>query len=316
LPSLNRFVSGAQAWKRTLDCHVLGRTVARPQRHAGGCHAWPESIRDLRSGLAATHPLRRSPGPAQAIGFRHPLCVRDRPFLTAEWLNVAAVTFAADEEQLRPYLPTGATIDTLEGSPRVSLVAFEFRRTRVGGLAIPRHIAFPEINLRFYVRHRDERAVVFVREFVPRRAIATVAQVLYNEPYQRVPMSCGAEPTEDGGVQVWHRFGAGSALTITGSAEAAVPDAGSAAHWLTDHSLGVGRRRDGTTLLYNVAHPTWALREVNDLALDVEFSALYGRQWAWLGDATPSHLSLAVGSPITVSRPIPAERNERPLRGG
>src|SRR3954452_2144633 len=215
--------------------------------------------------------------------------MRDRPFLTAEWLNVAAVTFAADEEQLRPYLPHGATIDTLEGSPRVSLVAFEFQRTRVRGLAIPGHIAFPEINLRFYVRFGGERGVVFIRELVPRRAIATVARVLYNEPYQRVPMKCGLQ-REGGGVIVWHRFGSGSSLRLQGAADASVPEVGSAAHWLTDHSLGVGRRRDGTTLLYTVTHPTWALREVTEVALDVDFGAVYGPEWAWLRDATPSHL--------------------------
>ena len=216
---------------------------------------------------------------------------------------MAVITFAADEDQLRPYLPRDVTIDTLEGSPRVSLVAFEFRRTRVGGLPIPRHIAFPEINLRFYVRHRGERGVVFIRELVPRWAIATVARVLYNEPYQRLPMRCGSQPAADGGVQVWHRFGRGNSLSLKGAADAAIPEAGSAAHWLTDHSLGVGRRRDGATLLYDVAHPAWALREVDDLALEVDFGALYGPQWACLQDATPSHLSLAVGSPITVSRP-------------
>ncbi|HEY6886258.1 MAG TPA: DUF2071 domain-containing protein [Solirubrobacter sp.] len=232
--------------------------------------------------------------------------MRNRPFLTAEWLNVAAITYAADEQRLRPYLPRGATIDMLEGAPRVSLVAFEFRRTRVAGVAIPRHVAFPEINLRFYVRHGGERAVVFIRELVPRRAIAAVARRLYNEPYQCVPMRCGAQPAENGGLLVWHRFGRGSFLRLNGAAAAAVPEAGSAAHWLTDHSLGGGRPRDGTTLLYNVAHPTWALREVEDLALDVDFGGLYGPRWAWLQNATPSHLSLAVGSPITVSRPLPA----------
>jgi len=233
--------------------------------------------------------------------------VSHRPFLTAEWLNVAAVTFAAGEELLRPYLPRGAAIDELEGSPRVSLVAFEFRRTRVRGLAIPGHIAFPEINLRFYVRYGGERGVVFIRELVPRRAIATIARRLYNEPYQCVPMRCGAEPTEDGGVEVWHRFGRGSRLTMRGAADTTVPEPGSAAHWLTHHSLGVGRRRDGTTLLYHVAHPTWALREVGDVALDVDFAALYGPQWTWLREATPSHLSLAVGSSITVSPAQPTE---------
>ena len=224
-----------------------------------------------------------------------------RPFLTARWLNVAAITYAIEEERLLPFLPGGATIDTLEGSPRVSLVAFEFQRTRVRGVAIPGHIDFPEINLRFYVRHGGERGVVFIRELVPRRAIATIARRLYNEPYQRIPMACGADATS-----VWHRFGGGSSLTVRAAVEATVPEEGSAAHWLTDHSLGVGRRSDGRTMLYTVRHPTWALREVTDVDLQVDFGAVYGPEWAWLGDAEPSHLSLAVGSEITVSPPVPA----------
>ncbi len=122
-----------------------------------------------------------------------------RPFLTARWLNVAAITFAIEEERLRRYLPGGATIDTLEGSPRVSLVAFEFQRTRVRGMAIPGHIDFPEINLRFYVRHGGERGVVFIRELVPRRAIATIARLLSTTsptsgsrwPAARTPPACG-----------------------------------------------------------------------------------------------------------------------------
>jgi uncharacterized protein YqjF (DUF2071 family) len=219
------------------------------------------------------------------------------PFLTAEWLNVAAVTYAIEPERLGPYLPAGASIDTLEGSPRVSLVAFEFRRTRVRGLAIPGHIDFPEINLRFYVRHGGERGVVFIRELVPRRAIATIARLFYNEPYRRIPMACGADVT-----RVWHRFG-GSSLTVHAAPEARVPEVGSAAHWLTDHSLGVGRRRDGRTMLYTVRHPTWALREVTAVDLRVDFGALYGPEWAWLGAAEPSHRSLAVGSAVSVSSP-------------
>ena len=59
-------------------------------------------------------------------------------------------------------------------------------------------------------------------------------------------------------------------------------------------------------MLYTVRHPTWALREVSDVDLQVDFGAVYGPEWAWLGDAEPSHLSLAVGSEITVSPPVPA----------
>jgi uncharacterized protein len=93
---------------------------------------------------------------------------------------------------------------------------------------------------------------------------------------------------------------------VKGAADAVVPEPGTAPHWLTDHSLGVGRNRDGSTALYNVTHPTWALREVVDVALEVDFAAVYGPEWAWLRDATPSHLSLAVGSQVSVSRPLRA----------
>jgi len=42
------------------------------------------------------------------------------------------------------------------------------------------------------------------------------------------------------------------------------------------------------------------------VTFDVDFAALYGSEWAWLADATPSHLSLATGSAVRVSRPVDA----------
>jgi uncharacterized protein YqjF (DUF2071 family) len=100
-----------------------------------------------------------------------------RPFLTAQWANVAAVTFAVEPERLLAHLPAGAEIDELEGAARVSLVAFEFRDTRLLGAKLPRHVNFPEINLRFYIRYGGQRGVVFIRELVPRAAIASVARL-------------------------------------------------------------------------------------------------------------------------------------------
>ena len=230
---------------------------------------------------------------------------RGAPFLTAEWRDVAGVTYACPPELLAPHVPPGAEIDTLEGEARVSLVAFEFHRTRVLGLPIPGHIRFPEINLRFYVRYEGERAVVFLRELVPLPAVATVARLGYNEPYVRTPMSC--ETTRDAdAVTVTHRFAKGSSLSVSASAHATPPEPDSAARWLTDHALGVGRRRDGAVLIYHVTHPLWALHDVSATRLDVDFATVYGPEWAWLADATPSHVSLAAGSAVTVSRPVRA----------
>jgi uncharacterized protein len=228
-----------------------------------------------------------------------------RPFLTAEWRDLVGVTYPCDAARLAPYVPRGAEIDTLEGSPRVSLVAFRFARTRVLGVPVPGHIRFPEINLRFYVRFRGQRAVVFIRELVPRRAIATIARLRYNEPYRCVPMACGRELDAEA-LRVWHRFAKGSSLEVTASATGTIPAPDSPAHWLTDHALGIGRRRSGATVVYHVRHPTWALHEIAGLDLDVDFAAVYGAEWAWLADTEPSHVSLAAGSAVTVSLPVAA----------
>ena len=230
-----------------------------------------------------------------------------RPFLTAAWLNVLGVTYPADAALLAPHLPRGAEIDELEGSPRVSLVAFVFRGTRLRGVPIPLHVNFPEINLRFYVRLRGRRAVVFIREFVPRPAISIVAKLAYNEPYRTVRLR--SERLErDGLLGVRHRFGAGLGNELEAWAEpvAAVPSEDSAAYWLTHHDAGVGRSRDGRARSYEVSHPVWALHPVRQLRVDVDFAALYGSQWAHLTGAEPSHVTLATGSRVSITPAVDA----------
>ena len=225
-------------------------------------------------------------------------------FLTAEWQHVLGVTYAVDEARLARYLPRGAQIDTLEGSPRVSIVAFRFRRTRLRGVPIPLHVNFSEINLRFYVRLHDRRAVVFIREFVTRPAISVIAKLTYNEPYRTIRMRDELlGPRGDGLVGVRHRFGRGLAnrLEAWADPEPVVPATDSAAYWLTHHDLGVGRARDGSARSYEVDHQVWALHEVRSLDVSVDFGALYGAEWAFLRDAQPSHVTLAEGSAVSIT---------------
>src|SRR6188768_2836321 len=116
-----------------------------------------------------------------------------RPFLTARWEDLVLVNYRCPRELLAPLVPRGTVLDPWQGDTLVSLVGFLFRNTRVLGLRIPFHHTFEEVNLRFYVRRTTpsgeaRRAVVFVRELVPRIAIATLARWTYNEPYLAVPM--------------------------------------------------------------------------------------------------------------------------------
>ena len=95
-----------------------------------------------------------------------------RPFLTAEWRNLFLATYSVPPCLLQPRLPAGLELDTRDDCAFVSLVAFQFVNTRVLGVPWPGYRNFPELNLRFYVRHGGDRGVIFVREIVSERLVA------------------------------------------------------------------------------------------------------------------------------------------------
>ena len=102
------------------------------------------------------------------------------------------LNFVVDAKIVTPLVPPGTEIDFENGETFLSVVGFLFLDTRLFGLPIPLHRDFEEVNLRFYVRKRSadtwRRGVVFVRELVPRRAIAIVARSFYGEHYLAMPM--------------------------------------------------------------------------------------------------------------------------------
>jgi uncharacterized protein YqjF (DUF2071 family) len=74
---------------------------------------------------------------------------RQRTFLTAEWKNLLMLNYAVDPALLKEYVPEGTELDQFDGKTYVSLIGFEFNKTRVFGKAIPFHQSFEEVNLRF-----------------------------------------------------------------------------------------------------------------------------------------------------------------------
>ncbi len=190
----------------------------------------------------------------------------DRIFLTAEWRSLVMLNYELDPSLLRKYVPAGTELDLWNGKCFVSIVGFRFLKTRVFGVAIPFHRNFDEVNLRFYVRRFESgeirRGVVFIREFVPRWAIATIARAFYNERYMAVPMFHHIESKEmissaEYGWRVrnrWHKI----ALTAKGDSYA--PQAGSVEQFITEHYWGYASGRDGGCIEYRVAHPVWSVK--------------------------------------------------------
>jgi uncharacterized protein YqjF (DUF2071 family) len=218
------------------------------------------------------------------------------------------LNYACEADHLRPLVPAGTMLDLWRGQALISLVGFLFTDTRMRGVSIPFHRTFEEVNLRFYVRRAmsdgaNRRAVVFIRELVPRRAIAAVARRVYNEPYLAVPMAhrVSLDPASGGTVEYsWRHRGAAFSVSATASGPASPLPAGSEAEFITEHYWGYSRQRDGSTLEYQVEHPSWKIWTARDAAFRGPADHLYGQAFGPILAAPPQSAFVAIGSPVVV----------------
>ncbi len=220
------------------------------------------------------------------------------------------LNYEVDASLLRPFVPAGTELDQCGGKNFVSLVGFRFLRTRLFGfLPIPLHSNFDEVNLRFYVRRRvaDEvrRGVVFIREIVPRRAIAFVARTFYNENYCAAPMSHEIRSTGEGQLSVayrWRRDQCGNEIRLETKGSSELPQVESAEQFITEHYWGYAAQPDGGCVEYRVAHPSWRVWQTRQAAFEGDAATFYGNDLAAVLRGKPASAFLAEGSAVTVMR--------------
>ncbi len=230
-------------------------------------------------------------------------------FLTAEWRSLAMLNYEVDPRLLRPFVPAGTELDHWRGKTFVSLVGFLFLKTKVFGVPIPFHLNFEEVNLRFYVRRREgselRRGVVFVRELVPRWAIAMVARKVYGEKYVSLPMAHQIRARADGGFAVeyaWRVSKDWNRLSLTSVGSPALPAEDSEEQFITEHYWGYAAQQDGSSVEYRVAHPSWRVWRAQQARFEGDMEELYGRELAAVIKARPASAFLAEGSEIAVYR--------------
>lgn len=238
-----------------------------------------------------------------------------REFLTAEWRNVAILNYAVDPSVLNALVPRGTELDQFGGKTYVSLVGFRFLHTRVRGIWIPLHSDFDEVNLRFYVRRREgselRRGVVFVKEVVPRYAVAKVARLVFHENYVALPMWHRImEPvSEHGRVQAeyrWQHGGAWSTIRVECEGKPTRAPDGSLDQFITEHYWGYASQPDKTCLEYQVTHDPWRIWKATSAVFEGSPGQLYGESLAKTFASPPDSAFVAEGSPVTVyhGRPV------------
>jgi uncharacterized protein YqjF (DUF2071 family) len=228
-----------------------------------------------------------------------------RVFLTAEWRKLAMANYIVDPALLQRYLPYKTELDLWNNACYVSLVGFMFLNTRLLGFRIPFHSTFEEVNLRFYVRYKDvtgwKRGVVFIKEIVPKRALTFVANSIYKENYETMPMMHRWETT-DSNLTVEYRWKLKewNSLEVKCDSEAMTIATGSEEEFITEHYWGYTKIGEQRTSEYGVEHERWKVYPVQDYALHVNFGNVYGNQFEFLRNERPVSVFLAEGSDIVV----------------
>jgi uncharacterized protein len=235
-------------------------------------------------------------------------------FLSAEWRYLAMLNYAVDPNFLAARVPPGTELDFFEGRTFVSLVAFRFLRTRVLGARIPLHENFEEVNLRFYVRRPVgdgwHRGVVFIRELVPKLAIALVARIAYNENYVALHMTHEIRDVGDNGTRrvsadySWHNHRAFGRVQVHAGGTPVEAPQGSLEAFITEHYWGYTPNRSGGALEYEVRHDPWRLWTDVAATFSGEVAPLYGQELSQLLAAKPVCAILAEGSPVSVYFPL------------
>jgi uncharacterized protein len=228
-------------------------------------------------------------------------------FLSAEWRDLVMLNYEVNTRLLQPYVPRGTELDSLEGKTFVSLVGFRFLNTKLFGmLPIPYHTDFDEVNLRFYVRRHDagtnKRGVVFIREIVPRRAIALVARLAYRENYVALPMehkiaTNGAIVAAD---YQWKLKRQWCRLHAKAAEPSIQPAEGSPEQFITEHYWGYAAQPGGGCKEYQVVHVPWRVWTAVDAGVDGNCEALYGAEFSRILNRKPDSAFIADGSTVRV----------------
>lgn len=114
--------------------------------------------------------------------------------MTQTWHDLLFAHWPIDINALRPHVPNGFEIDTFEGQAWIGVVPF--RMTNVAPRAVPALpwiSAFPELNVRTYVRVNGRAGVYFFSLDAANPLAVGVARTLVHLPYFTAEMELQSE---------------------------------------------------------------------------------------------------------------------------
>lgn len=235
-----------------------------------------------------------------ALGLRRPWVMRMR------WVDLLFAHWPIDPAALRPLIPPDLELDLFDGRAYLGIVPFGMEDVAPRGLPTPPVLgAFPELNVRTYVRHGGLDGVWFLGLDAASRMAVEGARTFFHLPYLRAVMSL----ERDDGAVSYRSVRAdprGPAASFVGRYEPSGPvelaEPCSLEAFLTERRRLFAVDGKGRVLRTEIRHAPWPLQPAT-AQIDAEgMAAAYGLRLP----ADPPHLRFSRRLDVVAWWPRPA----------
>ena len=187
------------------------------------------------------------------------------PWIMAQvWHDLLFAHWPMAPETLRGKLPRAVELDTFSGTAWLGIVAFRISGVRLRGTPpFPGLSAFPELNVRTYVRYEERPGVWFCSLDAGSWLAVAVARAWFRLPYFRAQMSCTRDAENVVYASVRTHAGAPRAelaARYRPRGELFQPRPSTLEHWLTERYCLYAPSRGGGVLRADIDHPPWPLQ--------------------------------------------------------
>lgn len=199
-----------------------------------------------------------------------PTAHRPWPLPAAPWVMAQAwhdLLFAhvrVDSAQLRARVPAELEIETFDGSAWLGVVPFRMSDVRPRGLpGVPGANAFPELNVRTYVRVANRPGVWFFSLDAASALAVRAARAAFHLPYFRAAMRCDARGDDVAYDSARKHRGARPAVwrgTYGPTGVVRRAERGTLDHWLTERYCLYARSPRGVIRRAEIHHEPWPLQ--------------------------------------------------------
>jgi uncharacterized protein len=193
-----------------------------------------------------------------------PWSMPDRPWvMTQTWHDLLFAHWPLDSQELRSRVPREFELDLIDGAAWVGIVPFQMTNVAPRGVpSLPWLSAFPELNVRTYVRVADRPGIYFFSLDAGSSLVVRAARSFLNLPYYTASMTV----TSRGNAIEYEsrRDRGGGPAEFRGTYQPSGPPfrskPGSLEYFLTERYCLYHINRRGGPYRLEIHHPQWVLQ--------------------------------------------------------